>query len=44
MTHADFIIPAYVLTVAGLFGLLAVSWVRMRAAERAAAELRERRR
>ncbi len=43
MTHADFIVPAYLLTIAGLFGLLIVSWVRMRAAERAAANLRERR-
>lgn len=44
MTHADFIIPAYVLTVGGLVGLLLVSWLQMRAAERAAAALREQRR
>lgn len=44
MTHAEFIIPAYALTVAGLLGLLLVSWLRMRSAEKAAAEMREKRR
>ena len=42
MTHVEFIAGAYGLTVAGLVGLLVVSWLAMRAAERAAAELRER--
>ena len=36
MNHAEYIFPAYALTVGGLVGLLAVSWFRMRAAERAA--------
>ena len=44
MTHGEYIYPAYALTVAGLAGLFVVSWLRMRAAERAADELRERRR
>ncbi len=44
MNHAEFIIPAYALTVAGLVGLLLVSWLRMRAAERAADLIRERKR
>ena len=42
MTHAEFIVPAYVLTIAGLAGLVVVSWVRMRAAERAAERARQR--
>ena len=40
MIHAEFIVPAYALTIAGLGGLLLVSWLRMRAAERAAEKLR----
>lgn len=42
MNHAAFIIPAYVLTVAGLVGLLVHSWLAMRAAEAAADEMRKR--
>lgn len=42
MNHIAFIIPAYVLTVAGLVGLLLHSWLAMRAAERAADEMRKR--
>ena len=44
MTHGEFIFPSYVLTIAGLLGALAWSWLGMRHAERAAAELRDRRR
>lgn len=44
MTHGEFIFPSYILTVAGLLGALVGSWVNMRRAERAAAELRDRRR
>ena len=40
MTHAAFIVPAYALTIAGLAGLLGVSWFRMRAAERDADKAR----
>ncbi len=42
MTHAEFIYPSYALTVAGLLGTVAWSFVAMRRAERAAD--RERRR
>ena len=42
MSHAAFIVPAYVLTVAGLIGLLVHSWLAMRSAERAADEMRKR--
>lgn len=42
MTHAAFIVPAYVLTVVGLIGLLVHSWLAMRSAERAADEMRKR--
>jgi len=44
VTHGEFIYPSYVLTIAGLIGVLVLSWLGMRRAERAAAELRERRR
>jgi heme exporter protein CcmD len=44
VTHGEFIYPSYVLTIAGLIGVLVLSWLSMRRAERAAAELRERRR
>jgi len=40
MIHAEFIAPAYGLTIAGPAGLLLVSWLRMRAAEAAAERLR----
>ena len=42
MNHAEYIVPAYALTVAGLVGLLVVSWFRMRTAERAADAMRKR--
>lgn len=42
MNQAAFIIAAYVLTVAGLVGLLVHSWLAMRGAERAADEMRKR--
>ena len=42
MTHEAFIVPAYLLTVAGLVGLLVHSWLAMRNAERAADEMRKR--
>ena len=42
MTHLDYIVPAYVLTIAGLVVLLAVSWWQMRVAELAADKLRDR--
>ncbi|QXQ06734.1 heme exporter protein CcmD [Sphingosinicellaceae bacterium] len=42
MNHVEYIVPAYALTVAGLVGLLVVSWLRMRAAERAADVVRSR--
>ncbi len=44
MNHVEFIAGAYALTIVGLAGLLVASWTAMRAAERAAAEIRERRR
>ena len=44
MNHLDYIVPAYAVTIVGLVGLVVVSWLRMRNAERTAAELRERRR
>jgi len=44
MTHAEFVYPSYVLTVAGLVGALAWSWIAMHRAERAAAQLRAERR
>ena len=42
MNHVAFIAPAYALTIAGLAGLVIVSWLRMRAAERASHALRQR--
>ena len=44
MNHAEFIIPAYALTIGGLVALLVVTWLRMRTAEKAAERLREPRR
>ncbi len=44
MTHGEFIFPSYVLTVAGMGGVLLWSWLAMRRAERAAAALRTERR
>ena len=43
MIHGEFVYPSYVLTVAGLVGMLAWSWTAMRRAEAAARKLRERR-
>jgi len=34
MTHAEFIYPAYALTIAGLVGVVVWSWIAMRRAER----------
>ena len=44
MTHAEYIIPAYALTVGGLLVILVSSWLAMRRAEAAADRLREHRR
>lgn len=41
---ANYVIPAYVLTVGGLAGLLGWSWVAMRRAEGSAERLRGERR
>ncbi len=38
MTHAEFIYPSYALTLAGLLGTVAWSFVAMRRAEAAAAK------
>ncbi len=40
VTHAEFIYPAYALTVAGLFGTVVWSFVAMRRAEAAAGKAR----
>ena len=42
MTHLDYIVPAYVLTIGGLAVLLVASWWQMRVAEQAAEKLRDR--
>lgn len=36
MTHGEFVYPSYALTIAGMVGVLAWSWLVMRAAEAAA--------
>jgi hypothetical protein len=44
MTHAAFIVPAYMLTVGGLLAMLVHSWIFMRRAEAAAERLKSERR
>jgi heme exporter protein CcmD len=44
MTHAAFIVPAYVITVGGLLVMLVQSWLSMRRAEAAADKLQSERR
>jgi len=40
MDHGPFIVAAYLVTIAGIGGMLAASWIRMRRAERAIEEER----
>lgn len=42
MIHGEFVYPSYVLTVAGIVGVVVWSWAAMRRAEAAAAELRRK--
>ncbi|QYE36007.1 heme exporter protein CcmD [Polymorphobacter sp. PAMC 29334] len=42
MNHAEFVYPSYALTIAGMVGVLAWSWLAMRRAEAAAAKAKRR--
>jgi len=42
MIHGEFVYPSYVLTIAGMVGVVAWSWLSMRAAEAAAAKAKRR--
>jgi len=42
MIHGEFVYPSYLLTIAGMVGVVAWSWLSMRAAEAAAAKAKRR--